>query len=258
MSVSDYPGTHSVVRWPGERKIQSSTLQLDQGALAEKGFQVIRRYGTDVFRFERDLDRVSGGQLYYSSRMGVLCHQYSVLPESNNFSEQMLCGGFHSDFMFQPHPPAYIALLCLQQDPRHPLYGRNQVVHIRSFLERMQQAFGLSEQDLKEYKLVYDLAERGRFEQPILEDLDGKTIFRFHELLLGKSQMPWGSAGMSVAGMLHAVMMDVTADVCLERGDLLVLSNHHALHRRGECSIEFEGVTGKWRAREMATIRFNL
>lgn len=258
MSVSEHPISHSVVRWPGEKKIRSSALQLDQVALSENGFQIIRQYGTDVSRLECDLDRLSGGQLYYSNRMGVLCHQYSVLPESPNFSEQMLCGGFHTDFMFQPNPPAYIALLCLQQDPRHPLYGRNQVVHMRSFVERVQQAFGLSEQDLKEYRLVYDLAERGRFEQPILDDLDGKTIFRFHELLLGKNQMQWGSAEMSVVSMLHAVMMDITADICLESGDLLLLSNHHVLHRRGECSIKFEGVTGEWHARKMASIRFNL
>ncbi|MEG1627078.1 TauD/TfdA family dioxygenase [Pseudomonas sp.] len=259
MSASDYPVSHSVVHWPREKKTRNSALQLDQCELAEKGFQLIRRYGTDVSRFERDLDRISGGQLYYSSRMGALCHQYSVLPESANFSEQMLCGGFHTDFMFQPHPPAYIALLCLQPDPRHPLYGRNQVVHVQSFLERMQQIFGVSEQDLKEYRLVYDLAERGRFEQPILEDLDGKLIFRFHERLLAKGQMQGISApDMSVPAMLHAVMMDVTADICLDRGDLLILSNHYALHRRGECSIEFEGVAGKWHAREMATIRFNL
>ncbi|MBX9753357.1 MAG: TauD/TfdA family dioxygenase [Pseudomonadaceae bacterium] len=259
MSASDYPVSHSVVRWPGEKKTQNSVLQFDPCALAEKGFQVIRRYGTDIFQLERDLDRVSCGQLYYSNRVGVLCHQYSVLPESANFSEQMLCGGFHTDFMFQPHPPAYIALLCLQPDPKHPFYGRNQVVHVQPFLERMQQAFGVSEQDLRDHRLVYDLAERGRFEQPILDDLDGKLIFRFHERLLGKGQMQGGAeTDMSMAAMLHAVMMDVTADICLDRGDLLILSNHHALHRRGECSIEFDGVAGKWRAREMATIRFNL
>lgn len=259
MSASDYPGSHSVVRWPREKTTPNKALQLDQCELAENGFQLIRQYGIDVSRLERDLDQISGGQLYYSSRVGALCHQYSVLPESANFSEQMLGGGFHTDFMFQPNPPAYIALLCLQPDPRHPLYGRNQVVHVRPFLERMQQIFGVSEQELKEYRLLYDLAERGRFEQPILSDLDGKPIFRFHERLLAKGQMKGISApDMSVAAMLHAVMMEVMADICLDRGDLLILSNHNALHRRGECSIEFAGVAGKWHAREMATIRFNL
>lgn len=259
MSVSDYPVSHSVVRWPGGKKTRNSALQLDLLALANKGFQVIRRYGTDVSQLELDLDGISGGQLYYSNRMGVLCHRYSVLPESANFSEQMRCGGFHTDFMFQPHPPAYIALLCLQQDPRHPIYGRNQVVHIRPFLKRMQQAFRVTEQNLKEYRLVYNLSELGRFEQPILDDLGGKTIFRFHELLLEKAQMQGLTPpGISVTAMLHALMMDVADDICLDRGDLLILSNHHALHRRGECSIELESMTGKWRSREMASIRFNL
>lgn len=259
MSESGVPDSPSVMSWPREKTTPNTALRLNQCELAENGFQVIRQYGIDVSRLERDLDRISGGQLYYSSRVGSICHQFSVLPESTNFSEQMRCGGFHTDFMFQQHPPAYIALLCLQPDPRHPLYGRNQVVHVRPFLERMKHIFGVDEQGLKEYRLLYDLAERGRFEQPILGHLDGKLIFRFHELLLAKEQARWVSApDMSVAAMLHAVMMEVMVDICLDRGDLLILSNHNTLHRRGECSIEFAGVTGKWRAREMATIRFNL
>lgn len=259
MSESGVPGSHSVMRWPREKPTSNASLRLDQCELAEHGFQVIRQYGIDVARLERDLDRISGGQLYYSNRVGAICHQFSVLPESVNFSEQMLCGGFHTDFMFQPHPPAYIALLCLHPDPRHPIYGRNQVVHMRPFLERMKQIFGVGEQELKEYRLLYDLAERGSFEQPILADLDGKVIFRFQERLLAKEQAQGISAlGLSTAAMLHAVMMEVMFDICLDSGDLLIVANHNTLHRRGECSIEFAGETGKWRAREMATIRFNL
>lgn len=259
MTESDYPANQHVVHWPHEKKSWNSDLRLDQCALTEKGFQVVRQYGTDVSRFERDFDRVSNGQLYYSGRIGALCHQYSVLPESVNLSEQLLCGGFHTDFMFQPEPPAYIALLCLQPDPRHPLYGRNQVVHMQPFLERMQEAFGVSAQDLKEHKLVYELAEHGRFELPMLDDFNKKTIFRFHELLLEKGQSSELSAtDISVSAMLHTVMMDVATDICLDHGDMLILSNHHALHRRGECSIALEGATGKWRTRKMASIRFNL
>lgn len=254
-----YLSSENVVRWPGHKAPRSSGLQLDQGALDEKGFQVVREYGTDVSLFVHDLDQISGGQLYYSKRMGVLCHQYSVQPESVDFSEQMLCGGFHTDFMFQSSPPAYIALLCLQEDPRHPLYGRNQVVHLPSFLKRIQQAFGVSKEELREHRLIYELAGHGRYEQPILDDLDGKTIFRFHELLLCKEQTPGlVPPEMSMTAMLHAIMMDVAADICLGRGDLLILSNHSTLHRRGECSIKFADLTGKWRSREMASIRFDL
>lgn len=259
MTERDYSANPHVVHWPHEKRSRNSDLRLDHCSLTEKGFQVIRQYGTDVLRFERDFERISDGQLYYSGRIGSVCHQYSVLPESINLSEQILCGGFHTDFMFQSEPPAYIALLCLQPDPKHPLYGRNQVVHMQFFLERMQEAFGVSIQDLKEHKLVYDLAENGRFELPMLNDFNKKTIFRFHELLLEKGQSSeLSTTDISISAMLHAVMMDVATDICLDRGDMLILSNHHALHRRGECSIAFEVATRKWHTRKMASIRFNL
>lgn len=255
----DISSAKRVVRLTHDKNKTNSVLELNLSTIDEVGFQIIRQYGTDVLKFERDLDLISGGQLFFSNRIEALCHQYSVLPESDNLSEQLLCGGFHTDFMFQPKPPAYIALLCLKPDPRHPLYGRNQVVKMQPFLERMEQAFGLSEQDLKEHNVIYDLAEHGRFERPILDVLDGKTIFRFHELLATKtSSSETLISGVSMSAMLHAVMMDVASDICLDRGDVLIVSNHHALHRRGECSIEFDNNTGKWRSREMASIRFNL
>lgn len=259
MSVDDFADSRNVIRWPTTRVKPGKGLQLNQRELSDNGFQVIRKYGLDVMQLERDLDQLSGGQLYYSDRMGSLCHQYSVLPETDNFSEQMACGGFHTDFMFQPNPPSHIALLCLKPDPRHPFYGRNQIVHMRPFLEKMQLIFGVAEQDLKNLMLIYDFAEHGRFEKPLISDFEDKTIFRFHEKLLSNGQQKVLFApDMPLASMLNAVMMDVMVEVSLDSGDLLILSNHNALHRRGECSVEFSGIAGKWLAREMASIRFNL
>jgi hypothetical protein len=251
--------SHRVLSWPSGKKSDYCSLQLDHRALAEEGFQIVRQYGTDASRFEQDLDRISNGQLFYSGRIGAICHRYSVLPESANLSEQLSCGGFHTDFMFQSEPPAYIGLLCLKPDPRHPFYGRNQIVHLQRFLQRMQLLFGINEDDLKRHKLQYDLSKHGRFEQAMLDDFQGKTIFRFHELLMDKClEQSSLVSDMSLPAALHAVLMDVAFDVSLDRGDVLIVSNHHALHRRSECSIAYDDQSGQWRTREMASIRFNL
>ncbi|WP_421505005.1 TauD/TfdA family dioxygenase [Erwinia rhapontici] len=243
----------------GAHKPKCSDLHLNKHELQENGYQIIRGYGTDVAHFEQDLNRESAGQLHFSGRIGTICHQYSVLPESENLSEQLQCGGFHTDFMFQPEPPAYIALLCLKPDPRHPFYGLNQIVHMKAFLERLHQTFGINDQMLKEASLVYSLPGHGRVEQPMLAELNGKYVFRFHEKLLDKEQ-PFLSdtSGISLSGRLHCIMMDVASDISLDRGDMLILSNHHALHRRGECSIRFDTGSNTWQSREMASIRFNL
>ena len=249
----------SVASWPVKKNLTHTALKLDLCVLAEKGFQVVREYGTDLIQFEQDLDQVSGGQLFYSNRIGSICHRYSVLPESDNLSEKLSCGGFHTDFMFQIDPPEYIALLCLKADPRHPIYGRNQIVSWENFREKIYTLFGLTEDDLKQRQLPYDLPGHGKFKQALLYEFHGNNIFRFHELFLDSDLIQDHQVkGVSWQAALHAVFMDVAHDICLNRGDLLIVSNHHALHRRSECSIAYNETSGQWDSREMASIRFNL
>jgi|TARA_R110001583_G_scaffold151016_2_gene302974 hypothetical protein len=234
-------------------------ISLDIPLINEHGYQVIRRYGTDIVRFEQDLSDLSKGKLFYSERIGSICHRYRVLPGSKNFSEQLNCGGYHTDFMFQPNPPAFIAMLCLEPDPKYPFYGRNQVVSLGKFIEKVQDLSGISEEDLRKQKLHYSLPGHGEYSQSLLDSLGGKIIFRFHELLIDQrfcesELLP----KENFIKFLHSVFMDVSEDICLDRGDILIVSNHHALHRRSECSISYMGSTSQIKSREMASIRFNL
>ncbi|MGL5161600.1 MAG: hypothetical protein ACRC8E_04960, partial [Plesiomonas shigelloides] len=79
--------------------------KIDTQAIRDCGYQVIRGFGINVDEFEQVFDRISRRQLYYSERIGSVCHQYSVEVSSDNFSQQMRTGGFHTDFMFQEQPP---------------------------------------------------------------------------------------------------------------------------------------------------------
>ena len=264
MSNNDSGERGNITRLPLSSKPYSRSqalTQIDTQTIRDCGYQIIRKFGTDLDEFEQVFNHISRSQLYYSERIGDICHQYSVEVSSDNFSQQMRTGGFHTDFMFQDQPPEYIALLCLQTDPKHPIYGRNQIVSMSALLERLNSGFGLSVEELLQRHLPYHFANGQHFSVALLHKANGLLQFKFHQHLVteGKSESVIRNKTIDTyLAQLHAAMIDVAEDVCLDAGDLLVLSNHHALHRRSECSVSFDAENKVWCSRKMASIRFNL
>lgn len=232
-------------------------LDVDFSRIDRDGYQVVRGFGPDAARLETELCRVSGGKLFFSARLGGFLHEFRVLPHSDNLSEQASCGGYHTDFMFQPRPPAFVALLCLQPDPKHPIYGRNQVVHRDAFLERMDSVYGITEADLLKQRVDYSFSGRAPISLPILRRLDDQLILTLHTSLMPGGRLA-AFNNLPLKSVIDAVCGEVAQDVVLDRGDLLIVSNHAALHRRSECTLAFNTDDRSFASREMATIRFDL
>jgi len=231
-------------------------LDVDFSQIEREGYQVVRGFGPDGARLEAELSRVSGGNLFFSARLGGFLHEFRVLPHSDNLSEQASCGGYHTDFMFQPRPPEFVALLCLRPDPKHPIYGRNQVVHRDAFLERMGSIYGITEEDLLKQEIDYSFPGRPPISLPILRRLDDRLILSLHTSLMPEGRLP-AFGNLPLKAVIEAVCGELAQDVVLDRGDLLLVSNHVALHRRSECTLDFNAVNRSFTSREMATVRFD-
>lgn len=231
-------------------------LEIDFFQIARNGYQVVRGFGSDAARLETELCRVSGGKLFFSARLGGFLHEFRVLPHSDNLSEQASCGGFHTDFMFQPRPPAFVALLCLRPDPKHPIYGRNQVVRRDDFLERIDSLYGITEADLLKHEVDYSFTGRAPISLPILKRLDGQLILTLHTSLMTSNKLA-AFDNLPLKAVIDAVCGEVAQEVVLDRGDLLIVSNHAALHRRSECTLAFNATDRSFTSREMATVRFD-
>lgn len=238
-------------------KPKDVSLQIDFQGIQKTGFQVVRGFGTDVDCLARNLNTISCGKLFFSQRLGGVLHQFRVLPHSPNLSEQASCGGYHTDFMFQPNPPEFIALLCITPDPKHPFYGRNQIVHYEVFVQKMQSVYGVSELDLLELKVKYVFPNYSDFDIPILQRYGSRKIFRLHTSLMDVASNQSFLIDTPFKDAINAVCGDVAQDIVLDKGDLLIMSNHIALHRRSECTLAFESDGYSFRSREMATIRFD-
>lgn len=232
------------------------SLDVDFSQIGRNGYQVVRGFGPDAVRLETELCRVSGGKLFFSARLGGYLHEFRVLPYSDNLSEQASCGGYHTDFMFQPRPPAFVALLCLHPDPKHPFYGRNQVVHRDAFLERMDSVYGITEAELLKLRIDYSFPGRTPISLPILQRLDDQLILTLHTSLMPSGKLA-AFDNLPLKAVIDAVCGEIAQDVVLDQGDLLIVSNHAALHRRSECTLAFNAAERSFISREMATVRFD-
>lgn len=240
----------------GARTRVVKPLDVDFTAIRGQGYQLIRGFGADSTRLERELSRVSQGKLFFSKRIGSFVHEFRVLPYSENLSEQATGGGFHTDFMFQPHPPEFTALLCIRPDPRHPFYGRNQVVQRDAFLERMGKIYGIKLTDLLNRPIEYLFPNRPSISRPILQVVNGEPILRLHTSLMPPGRIK-SFDNLPLKHIIEAVCSDVADEFVLDQGDLLIVSNHFALHRRSECSFSYDAHDGTFTSREMATVRFD-
>ena len=241
---------------PKSRMPTFKALKLDFDKLEQTGYQLIRGYGVDLNKLENELSVLSNERLFSSKRIGGNCHRFRVLPHSLNLSEQANVGGYHTDFMFQPDPPSHIALLCLKTDPKYPFYGRNQIVNLKEFLNRVESIYGITKEYLEQLEIVYDFADKGLIKQPMLARTCNGTIFKFHESLMCKERCPPPLNGIPFSNAIQSVFNEISQDLCLNYGDLLIISNHHSLHRRSECSIKYSEDGKSFESRELATFRF--
>lgn len=240
----------------GARTSKGGPFKLDFQTIRREGYQLIRGFGVDSARLEYELNEISQGKLFFSAKIGSFVHEFSVLPYSENLSEQATAGGFHTDFMFQPRPPEFIALLCLRPDPKHPFYGRNQVVHRDAFLDRMNLIYGIRKTDFLSRPIKYSFPNRAPFSVPMLQLLNDEPILRLHTSLMPQGRIE-SFDNLPLKSIVEAVCGDIAHEVVLDQGDLLIVTNHVALHRRAECSIEFNPNNGSFKSREMATVRFD-
>lgn len=238
------------------RKKTTRLLEIDFRQIKRDGYQVVRGFGSDAVHLESELNRISAGKLFFSDRIGSFMHTFRVLPHSENLSEQASCGGYHTDFMFQARPPEFVALLCLRPDPKHPVYGRNQVVHRDIFVKKIGNMFGIKEMDLLKLNVEYTFQGRLPIKIPILQRLDDELILKLHTSLMPAGRIE-SFGDVPLKSVIEAVCGDVAQDVVLDKGDLLIISNHFALHRRSECTLAFDIANHSFRSREMATIRFD-
>ncbi len=220
-------------------------------SLCEGGAAIIRG-GRPHLDELLSLEKVLGLPIFKSGRLGE-SFNFEVNPFADSLSETTTSGGFHTDFATSNTPPKYVALQCVETDPRHPFYGRNQIAHMTKIVERLFQIVPhLKKEDL--YELIIPHSFGG-----ILKDIHfltnhgGEDVLRFHASFSLETPKAPKVNGVPFSRLISAIGSDVACDFVLEKGDIAVFSNWKTLHKRGECSVQYDG---RWKGRYINSVRF--
>lgn len=175
---------------------------------------------------------------------------FRMSPWTTDLSHTTREGDFHTDINTDPEPPALTAIQCLTPDPGAPGYGVNRVARIADLLAWLEANGSV---DLLRFlretpvTMVNDRSQAS-WTGTIVQ---GDRI-RFHPETIRAAlrrleiQEPEIEARL---GAIHAAALAVSTPFWLDEGDILFVSNHRALHYRGECSVAFLDFPLEFRSR---------
>ncbi|MEC5208747.1 hypothetical protein QF022_003703 [Vogesella perlucida] len=240
---------------PSESAMQH--LLAIKSALGEFGFAVIRRGQGDipVYRLLESL----GTNLFVDDygRSEIILR---ANPFENTNAETLYEGKFHTDFSTLENPPDLIVLECIQPDARYPLYGRNQVVNL-AFLLRKLAAIDKSLAQLFSVTFFPFSMRRGLFwSRPVHYDSSIGTYIKYHPGYLSLAHLDERHEifGMPLHQLVEEVALDTAYDLCLGKGDILIVSNKKCLHRRGRATACFGSGINSSSGRIVRTTRYRI
>lgn len=173
-------------------------------------------------------------------RGGKVVKTFRMSPWTTGLSHTLREGEFHTDLNTDPTPPAATCIQCRTTDPGSPDYGVNRVARVGDILEYLAEH---AESDLLRfvhYPGTTMVNDRGgpAWVGPIV---NGRRI-RFHPETIRAALRRQHEENLDLEPRLsglHRAAMEVSDPFWLAEGDALFVSNHRALHYRGECSVKF-------------------
>ena len=192
------------------------------------------------------------GSSFRTYRGDQIVKHFKMSPWTTELSHTTKEGEFHTDLNTEPCPPAITAVQCLDADPGAPKYGVSRVarlVDLLTFLETSQDRETIDFLTKESVTMVNDHSSSswsGRM-------VDGQMI-RYHPETLRAAARRFEYENLMledrIAGIAKAAFA-VSRTLIMDRGDILLLSNHRTLHSRGECSVVFKSYPTEFASRSV-------
>jgi hypothetical protein len=167
--------------------------------------------------------------------------RFKMSPWTTELSHTTREGEFHTDLNTESRPPAVTAMQCLEPDPGSPDYGVSRVARLNdllTFLSESKDEEALNFLTKESVTMLNDYSSSswsGRM-------VEGNMI-RYHPETLRAAARREEHLEALLEHKIAAIskaLFAVSQSLIMERGDVLLLSNHRTLHYRGECSVVFE------------------
>lgn len=181
------------------------------------------------------------GSMFRTYRGEQIIKHFKMSPWTRELSHTTREGEFHNDLNTEPCPPAITAMQCLDPDPGTPRYGVSRVARLADLLAFLEECDDAETLRFLTQDTVTMLNDRSR------SSWSGRMVeeaaIRYHPETLRaaarRSGRPVLALEDQIGGVARAALA-VSEPFILDRGDILLLSNHRTLHYRGECSVVFK------------------
>ena len=195
------------------------------------------------------------GESLRTYRDGKVSKHFKMSPWTPELSHTIRGGEFHTDLNTEPCPPAITAIQCLETDPGSPQYGITRVARLTHLLDFVRLDDDKSTQRFLTEEPVTMLNDRSSssWTGRIVE----AGVIRYHpETIRAAGRRSVDSLRdleQGIAGVERAAL-SVSKPFAMERGDILLISNHRTLHCRGECSVVFQDFPTHFDSRRVSVL----
>ena len=195
------------------------------------------------------------GQTLRTYRGDKVIKTFKMSPWTKELSHTTKGGEFHTDLNTEPRPPAITAIQCLVPDPGSPRYGVTRIARLRHLLEFVDRDGDTRTQRFLKEDTVAMLNDRAsvHWRGRIVET----NAIRYHpdtiRAAARRAGLPLQGLERCMTGVEQAAM-SVSTSFVMQRGDILLLSNHRTLHYRGPCSVVFRDFPTEFDSRRVAVL----
>lgn len=230
--------------------------KIDFSLIDKQGFQVLYEYGANIEQFIQ-LFKNSNYKVYFSDRMDTDFHYFFTKPYSKILAESPENGGFHTDFSWDQNAPRYIALLCLAEDPKSPYFALNQVVCSQDLCHGLMRIFDFTREELLAFRLPYLIGD-DKWRNIFYEvENEKRLMLRYHHSFVDHQlALNHKISGYPISYLFNALCNQFSQVVLNKKGNILIIDNHFALHKRTEATVCFE-TKYFFKSRELVTLRFD-
>ena len=221
----------------------------------ENDYVVIRGFPSKQDGAALILAALTIGKSLRTYRDGKVSKHFKMSPWTTELSHTIRAGEFHTDLNTEACPPAITAIQCLEPDPGSPQYGISRVARLTDLLEFIELDDDERTQRYLREDAVTMLNDRSS------SSWTGRIIeagaIRYHPETIRAAARRSGHSlkeiEQCIAGVERAAM-SVSTPFVLQRGDILLTSNHRTLHYRGECSVVFRNYPTDFESRHVAVL----
>lgn len=224
--------------------------------IRDRGYAVARGLDVDDGRSLLLVSTIVGDR-FETYAPGRIVKRFRMSPWTRSLSHTLAAGNFHTDGNVSPIPPAGTAMQCERDDPGGDGYAELRVAPVGALLEQL----ALGGEPGREAIAFLRNEEVAMAHERSAAQWSGRAVeegrIRYHPESLRVAQARAGAPPERlerVIATVHEAALAASIPFRASPGDTLLVSNRHALHYRGECSVRFTRFPTEFESRSLLVL----